>query len=163
MRTFSVLVATVLVASLGIKAQETKPDKIPVFVRSAASVDGFTDPDKHRNDSVKDILNAIKGSKTIVAAPTEGEALVLIEVLGRETKSERNGFTALNGQKQNKSYVSVRVTVGDHKVEFTGESGSKGVLTGYGDAAKKVYKQLEEWVKVNRAQILAKRSLLVSR
>lgn len=35
-----------------------------------------------------------------------------------------------------------------------GESGSKGMLKGYGDAAAKVAQQLEEWVGANRARIV---------
>lgn len=54
----------------------------------------------------------------------------------------------------NKSYLTVRLTAGEFTTEFTGESGSKGVMKGYGAAASKIVKQLEEWVKTNRDKLL---------
>ena len=72
------------------------------------------------------------------------------EVLDRDTKRETNLWG-----RQNKSYLTVRLTAGGYSVEFTGESGSTGALTGYGAAAAKVVKQLEAWVKANRDRLLA--------
>jgi hypothetical protein len=72
-----------------------------------------------------------------------------LEVLARETKRETNGWTAFSGQRQNKSSLSVRLTAGEFETEFGGESGSKGLMKGYGDAAGKVVKQVESWVKSN--------------
>jgi hypothetical protein len=117
---------------------EAKPqDRLPVFVRSAQSASGFTDPSKARQDSVKDLVKKLKDAKGMQAAESEAQAVILIEILDLETKRETNMW----GQ-QNKSYLTVRVTAGQFVTEFTGESGSKGVMKGYGDAAGKIVKQL---------------------
>jgi hypothetical protein len=78
-----------------------------VFVRSAQSASGFTDPSKARQDSVKDLVKKLKDTKGMQAAESEAQAVILIEVLDRETKRETNMW----GQ-QNKSYLTVRVTAG---------------------------------------------------
>ena len=61
-------------------------------------------------------------------------------------------MTNLWGQ-QNKSTLLVRVTAGEYSAEFEGESGSKGLMTGYGAAAGKVVQQLEAWVDANRSKL----------
>jgi hypothetical protein len=127
-----------------------KVEKIPVFIRSAASASGFTDPSKDRRDSMKDLANKVKDSKVLSIAESDAAAVVILEVLDRETKRETNLFG-----RQNKSYLNVKMIVGDFETEFTGESGSKGIMKGYGAAAGKVVDQLEEWVKTNREKLTA--------
>jgi len=58
----------------------------------------------------------------------------------------------LSGAKQNKSYLTVRLHAGEYSTEFEGESGSKGMLKGYGAAAGKVVDQLEAWINSNRSR-----------
>lgn len=130
-----------------------KPAKIPVFVRSAASVDGFTDPSRDRLDSLKDLQKRLNDSDWVRPVADEADAVAVLEVLARETKRESNGWTALSGKRQNRSLLTVRLTAGDYSTEFTGESGSKGELTGYRGAATSVVKQLEAWAKVNRDRL----------
>lgn len=144
-----VIASTILLASQ--KAQ----DRIPVFVKSGTTAGGFTDPSKDRQDSMNDLVKKLKDSKSVRSVDSEEEAVAILEVLDRETKRESNINTALFGSRQNKSYLTVRLTAGEYSAEFTGESGSKGVLKGYGAAAGKVVKQLEDWVKVNRDRLLA--------
>jgi hypothetical protein len=76
--------------------------------------------------------------------------------LGRETKREVNGWSALSGAAQNKSVLFVRMKLGDYSTEFSGVSGSKGMMTGYGDAANKVVQQVEKWVEANRAKLVTR-------
>lgn len=123
-------------------------DRIPVFVRSAGAVGGFTDPDRQKQDSVKDLVKKLGDSKTLRPAETEAAAPIVVEVLGRETKRESNLFG-----RQNKSYLTVRVTAGDYSTEFTAESGSHGMMKGYGDAAGRLVKQLESWAEANRDKL----------
>ena len=123
---------------------------------SETTAQGFTDPSKDRQDSIKDVEKKVKDSKTLMLVDKGEDAVIVIEVLGRETKREVNGWTALSGAAQNKSSLSVRMRVGDFKTEFSGESGSKGMMKGYGAAANKIVKQVEEWVKVNRDKLPAK-------
>lgn len=128
-------------------------DRVPLHIRSAHNTEGFSDPDKHRRDSVKDLIDKLDESKAVKIVNTESDAWVLLEVLDRETKRETNLFG-----RQNKSYVTVRLTAGSYSTEFVGESKSKGVLTGYGNAAKQIAKQVDEWVTTNRDKLVAQQT-----
>jgi hypothetical protein len=75
---------------------------------------------------------------------SDQDAVAVLEVLDRVTNREVNFFGA-----QNKSALTVRLTVGEYTTEFTGESGSSGVFKDYRGAAKSIVKQLETWVKAN--------------
>ncbi|MBE3111612.1 MAG: hypothetical protein IMZ46_14090 [Acidobacteria bacterium] len=143
------LVLISVISSSFLFAAEQSLDKIPIFVKSGATAGGFTDPSKDRQNSTKDLLNRLKNSRAVRLVESEQDALVVLEVLGRETKRETNLWG-----RQNKSYLTVRLIAGEYSAEFTGDGGSKGVLTGYGAAAGKVVKQLEEWIRANRDQLL---------
>ena len=148
MRTTSVSLAVTILAFaqvLPAKAQE----RIPIFVRTAESTSGFTDPSKHRQDSVKDLVKRLKDSKALRVVESETDAVILLEVLGRETRRVTN----LMG-KQNKSYVTVRISAGDFSAEWEGESGSKGMMSGYGSAAGRIVNQVEAWVETNWESLL---------
>ena len=150
MRIKAVVLISVMMMSTFLLASEKAQDRIPILIRSGATAGGFTDPSKDRQDSVKDLLKKLKDSDWVRPVESEKDALAVLEVLERETKRETN----LMGR-QNKSSLTVRLTAGEYSVEFTGESGSKGVLKGYGAAAGNVAKQVEAWVKANRDRLLA--------
>src|SRR6476659_1591706 len=97
--------------ALGVAAQATQA--VPVFVTSEATAQGFTDPSKDRRDSIKDVEKKVKDSKTLTLADKADDAMIIIEVLGRETKREVNGWTAFSGYAQNKSSLNVRMHVRD--------------------------------------------------
>jgi hypothetical protein len=130
-------------------------NRIPVFVKAAASAGGFTDPSKERQDSVKDIVEKVRGSKVLSVASSESEALLILEVLARGTHREVNGLAILSGTAQNKSRLEVRLTAGEYSTDFAADGGSSGVFTGYGKAAGSVVKQVEAWAKDNRQRLLA--------
>jgi hypothetical protein len=132
-----------------------KPEyRLAVFVRSAADLDGFTDPSKDRQDSLKDLMKQLRRSDIVAPVDTAEEAMAVLEVLERSTRDEMNGWTFVNGQRQNKSFLTVHLTAGAYSTEFTGESKSKGMFTGYGQAAERVVKQLEAWVNANRERLM---------
>jgi hypothetical protein len=141
------------VSSSSVIAAPKPAYRVPVFVRSAADTDGFTDPSKARQDSLKDLLKQLRDSDIVAPVATEAEAVAVLEVLDRSTRREANWNTALSGWKQNISVLTVRLTAGEYSTEFTGESRSKGVLTGYGHAADKVVQQLDAWVNANRSRL----------
>jgi hypothetical protein len=145
------LVCALVTASTILSAAQ-KSEKVSVFVRSAVA-SGFTDPSRDRSDSIKDLVKKLKGSDTLRPADSEQDATLILEVLDRETKRESNAWTAFGGHRQNKSYLTVRLIAGEFSTEFSGESGSRGVLKGYGAAAGKVVDQLEDWVKANREKL----------
>jgi hypothetical protein len=144
------IVATVLSATFA--AQERAADRVPVFVKSAGNDSGFTDPSKDRQDSVKDLQRRLEKSKVVQLVPAENDAVAVIEILDRTTTRETNLWG-----RQNKSSLVVRLHAGDYSTEFSGESGSKGVMTGYGAAASRVADQVESWIKENRERLITAR------
>lgn len=153
MTRLALLVLLCSVSSTVLKAS----DRVPLFVRAAADVDGFTDPSKARRDSLADLLKRISESKILRPVDSEDDAVVIIEVRARETKRETNAWALINGERQNRSSLTVQVTAGEFSTDLTGQSGSKGIYTGYKDAAKSVVKQLEVWVQANRERLTASR------
>ncbi|HEY3383584.1 MAG TPA: hypothetical protein VGK32_17605 [Vicinamibacterales bacterium] len=93
----------------------------------------------------------IENSKVLFLAESEADAVIVLDVLGRETNREVNVWG-----RQNKSVLTVRLTVGEYSTEFSGDGGSSGIFTGYAAAAGKVVKQIEKWAKANTEQLLAK-------
>jgi len=141
--------------ALSARRTPSASDRIAVFIKAAGAEGGFTDPSKDRSDSVKDLINRLRDSRTVQLAASQADAVVLLEVLSRETRRETNGWTFVTGDRQNKSYVTVRLTAGEYSTEFTGESRSSGMVKNYRDAAKKIVSQVEEWVNANRDRLLA--------
>jgi hypothetical protein len=141
--------STVLLVSLftGV-ASAGAQDRVPVFVKSVGADQGFTDPSKDRQDSVKDLTERIERSRVVRVVASEREATAVIEVLDRATTLHTN----LLGP-QNKSSLIVRLKARDYSTEFTGVSGAKAMLTGYASAASSVVDQLEAWVTSNRDRL----------
>lgn len=152
----TLVVMLTVCSSILVAAPEGSATKVPIFVKSGAAGSGFTDPSKDRQDSAKDLCNRIRDSKWVRVADSEQDALVVLEVLRRETRQESKGWArSLGVPPQSKSSLMVRLTAGGYSTEFSGESTSVGELTSYSAAAGKVVKQLEEWVKANREQLAA--------
>jgi hypothetical protein len=143
------LILALALSSLGAGAQA--PVRFAVFVKSPAATAGFTDPSKDRADSIRDMESKIENSKVLFLAESEADAVIVLDVLGRETNREVNVWG-----RQNKSVLTVRLTVGEYSTEFSGDGGSSGIFTGYAAAAGKVVKQIEKWAKANTEQLLAK-------
>ena len=145
--------AAVVLAGTVVAAAEA-PTRVPVFVRGA-EVGGFSRiRARTARTSVKDLKKKLKESELVQLVESEAEARAVLEVLDRETKRETNGWTAVGGWRQNKSYLTVRLIVGEHAIEFTGEQ-MKGMLKGYGAAAGQVAKQLEAWIQANHERLTA--------
>lgn len=68
--------------------QNVKP--VPIFVTSIGAANGFTDPSKDNQNTVKDLRNSLGGRKTIVLTNRREEAVIVLTVLGRR----RARFTA---------------------------------------------------------------------
>jgi hypothetical protein len=145
-----VLIGAVASAVLLASEKANAADKVPIFVKSGATADGFTDPSKDRQDSTKDLLKRLKDSDVVRVVDSDKDAVAVVEVLDRNTKREVNVFGA-----QNKSRLTVRLTAGDYSTEFAGESSSSGIMKDYRGAAKSIVKQLEAWVKANHDRLSA--------
>src|SRR6185295_16432064 len=147
----SVFVGAMLAAVLLVASTSHAQERVPVYLQNGAGADGFTDPSKARTDSLKDLAKQLRDSKVVRITDAPADAVVTLEVLARETHRD---VTLMWGV-QNKSGLTVRLTAGDYTTEFSAESGSHGLLTGYGDAAKKIVKQFEGGVKANHERLSA--------
>lgn len=87
-RTASVLVATSLL-SVVLSAQKAT---VPLFVTSAGAANGFTDPSKDNQDTMKDLRNSLKGRKGIVLTDDRDQAAIVLVVMNRETAQVTSGF-----------------------------------------------------------------------
>ena len=89
-----VLAIAVALACTSLSAQKPEPlPKVPVFVTSESEAQGFTDPSKDRQDSIKDIEKKVRDSETLALVTKKEDALVLLEVIGRDTNRKVNGWT----------------------------------------------------------------------
>lgn len=137
------LLALLLVSGSAVDA--LAGDRVSVYV----SVDETADSDDRK--SIKDLREVIEDSKTLRLAESRDAADVVLDVLNRETSGRASA--TLFGWKKNSTTLSVRVLAGESSTEVTGTVQSKGYLTGYKDAAKKVVQQVEQWVETNRARL----------
>src|SRR5438105_105906 len=85
MRKLSLLgVAAGLLFAAVLHSDDVRQDtRIPAFITSSAATGGFTDPDKSRTDSTKDLIEKIKGSRTVRLVSAD-EAVIVLEVMGRD-------------------------------------------------------------------------------
>jgi hypothetical protein len=146
-KSLAIVIGILLTATIG----SAQGDKVAVFVKGAGQSGGFTDPSKTRQDSLKDLQKKVKDSHELRLVDSEADATIVLEVLDRETKREN---TLLFGR-QNKSSLTVKLSAGEFSTEFSGESGSTGLMTGYGKAAGKIVDQVDSWVKNNREALSA--------
>jgi len=145
--------AVLLLSFVAAAGPAAAQDRVPIFVKSAGARSGFTDPSQDRLDSVRDLARRLAHSPVFRVVESESDATTVIEVLDRGTTLHTN----LLGP-QNASSVTVRLKVRDYSTDFTGVSGPKAMLTGYGAAASNVVGQLEAWVKSNRDRLAAAKS-----
>jgi len=145
---------TEIIPSFDPKIQDTG-QKIPVWVKAAGASDRFTSPDKKLSDSVRDIQNRIKSSKTLSQAPTEQDSLVTLEVLFRGVQTvDATGIDRLGGTKKiDKTMLIVRLIAEEYEQEFT-EEGNADSIIAWREAARAVVNNTERWVKDNRNELI---------
>jgi hypothetical protein len=152
-------IAAMLSLMVGLSASPMAKDKkseearISVVVLAGGSSTEFTDPSEDREHSAKDIMDALSGSKVVRTVRSEADAVIVIEVLARESKDRVSAFSGVYGRKS-ESTVHVRLTAGgEFSTEFEGSGGGNGVLTDYRGAAKRIAKQVNDWVEANSAKL----------
>jgi len=141
--------AMLTLLSLGALTTAQPAQRIPVFVTTQAAAGGFTDPSKERSDSQKELVKKMKNSNQLTNVTDEGQAVIVIRVLGLQEKRTFEPWTGA----QNKLSLTVRMTVGDFSAEFTGDTLRGVKFGGYGEAAERVVKQLDVWVVENRDKL----------
>jgi TusA-related sulfurtransferase len=154
-------------ASGGILHAKDTSQPVSVLVR-ASGESGFSAPGVA--DSIKDLKNSLKGKKLVILTDDPAAAEIVIEVLGRfkdfrgetySTATAVNDNTATVKTTQKKSaVVAAKLIVGDYSTELVGEAGGVGRFGfgAWGDAANQIAKQIEDFIKENNAQLLAKRT-----
>jgi hypothetical protein len=122
---------------------------VPVFVVTT-SPEGFTQT-KQLADSTRDLVKSLKGKKGICLAEKREDALVTVEVLGRE-KAQQTATWSGTGRDVT---VSARLTAGTFETVISESAAGGAVMAGgaWGKAAGKVAKRIEEWVRDNRAKL----------
>jgi hypothetical protein len=127
-------------------------DKVRVYITSIGAQNGFTDPSKDNQDSVKDLKYQIGRKRTLTLAESPGDAAIQLIVLGRETAQVTAG---LFGDPARDRMVRVRFVVGEFTTELTAsaQGGTLGSGGSWNRAADKIAGQVEDWVKTNRAKL----------
>jgi hypothetical protein len=154
----SMMSVMVLVGLLGLASSAIAADQptVAVFVKAAGSADGFTDPDKSRTDSVKNLKDKLKDEKWAQLVDDQDGAVIVLEVLDRHTQFDQgSAWNLVGGYGQKHSTLMVRLTAGSYSTEFSGTGGASGLFSGYGKAAGKVVDELEKWVKANQEKLQA--------
>jgi hypothetical protein len=151
---------TLLVLSLlptGAFAKKPVGEPITVFLGTATTVGGFTDPNKERTDSMKDLAEALGKKKNVTLVAEAEDAVIVLEVQGRSVREDSGSFTKAFGGKNEVKRVVVKLTVGDFSAELAGESAGGGFgPPGRGVWKKAAYKladQIENWIEENRARL----------
>jgi hypothetical protein len=73
---------TVLALIVPIGAQKrTAP--VRLFITSVGAVNGFTDPNKDNQDTMKDLRDEVKGRKSLALAESRDDAAIVLVVMKR--------------------------------------------------------------------------------
>ena len=152
-RILLLIVATAAIAGARVSAQKaSSSDAVPVFITSAGAMNGFTDPSKDNQDTVKDLWNAMKEYKALKRAEDRDSATIILVVQGRETAQVTAGFL---GAPARDRILRTKFIVKDLETEMTAsaQGGTLGSGGAWGKAAGKVMKQVNEWVIANRSKL----------
>ncbi len=154
-------VGVALITAVGFAAEP-----VPVFLTSVgASGQGFTDPDKSRQDAMKNLAEALGKKKDLKLVSTREESVIVLEVLGRGVREDSGKMTQVFGGKHEVKMLRVKLSAGDFAAELSGESAGGGMKGGPGrrawtKAAYKVADQVEKWVQENEAQLVKRKEVL---
>jgi hypothetical protein len=156
-RTLALVVLASLFSFASVAAAQAP---ILVFVTSAGTANGFTDPSKDNRDTVKDLRESLSKFKADVRlVETRDEAQIVLTVQDREFGQARGGLAI--GSAESRDYkIRVKFQAGAQETELVAVAASDPQLapfTGgaWSKAAGKIAKQVREWAIANRAQLAA--------
>ena len=154
----STLIVTLLLACPGLAmraAEKPSASPVPLFLTTPAATGGFTDPDKERADTMKDLTEALRGEKNIRRVATREEANAVIEVLDRKVREDSGKLTQMMGGKHEVKRINLKLSVGEYSTDLQAESAGGGFsMSGsWKQAAGKAAGLVEKWVEESRAQI----------
>jgi hypothetical protein len=129
--------------------QSTTP--IRVFVTSVGAVNGLTDPNKDNQDTMKDLRDSLKGRKGLVVTDKREDAAIVLVVMSREKAQITAGVFGASRD----CTVRVKFIYDGSETEMSASAQGGTLASGgaWSKAAGKVAKQVEEWVKTNRANL----------
>lgn len=155
-RSISIVALLLACPGVAMRAAEKPPaPPVPLFLTTPAAAGGFTDPNKERTDTMKDLTEALRGKKNIRLVATREEAKVVIEVLDRKVREDSGTMTRMMGGKHEVKRINLKLSVGEYSTDLQAESaGGKFSMSGaWKQAAGKAAGLVEKWVEENRAQI----------
>jgi|SRR6185295_1245099 len=125
---------------------------IAIFVTSDGAANGFTDPNKGNQDTMKDLRGSLKGRKSIALVDTREAADIVLVVMSREKAQITAG---LLGDPARDVTVRIKFVYAGTETEMSASAQGGAMMSGgaWGRAAGKVAKQVEQWIETNRAKL----------
>jgi hypothetical protein len=125
---------------------------VSIFVTSDGAANGFTDPNKGNQDTMKDLRDSLKGRKTIALVESREAADIVLVVMSREKAQVTAGV--FGGDARDVT-VRVKFIYKETETEMSASAQGGGMMSGgaWGKAAGKVAKQVEQWIEANRAKL----------
>jgi hypothetical protein len=149
--------------------QAAKPELVAVFLGPIPNAEGFVTAPSRLDDSYKDLRDEFRKGRpfqqVIRLVETRDEAQLVVEVSdrGRVDVGMRAGTATTNGSTttgmsapmlKKQLFARLAVTGSDYRLEIDGAAGLK--LVTFRNQAKNVLQQIVDWVKANRAKLVAK-------
>lgn len=146
--------ALALLLSMPLAAQSPR---VPVYVTSVGAKSGMTDPSKDNRDTVKNLVDKIKGKHDLELVQRPEDAAIVLTVLGREVSPESSNIWT--GAPARDKTVRVKFEAGELATELTAtaSNNSLGMDAGrWTQAAGKIVDQVVVWVKENPSRLAAR-------
>jgi hypothetical protein len=151
--TFTLAAMAVAVgADCNLQSAQDGHSPVPVFVVTT-SPEGFT-ATKQVADSTKDLIKSLKGRQGICLTEKREDALVVVEVLGREKAQVTASWLGTSRDVT----VAAKLTAGTYETVISESAAGGTIMAGgaWGKAAGKLAKRIAEWAQDNRAQLTKK-------
>ena len=132
--------------------QDGTPRDIVIFVGPQMR-DGFRDIDRNIRDSIGDIRNQLRRTGIVRPVPSEEEALISLEILGRGLSGTSGavGVPGLGGTYMTvpikERSVVARLTVGTYEMDFIAQGDS------WTESAEDIAEHLVVWINANRERL----------
>lgn len=159
MHRFTPAILAALALCVPIAAHAQAPVPVAVIVQTSQFED---QAQKDRLDTAID-LKKILGSKkkTLRLVEAAGDAVVVIEVLGRgeeasgDAQLQRGALGQLEQTRYKAKVVRVKLSVGEYSTEIVGRysEGPSVIYTTWAGAAVDAAGQIDKWIKTNRAKL----------
>jgi len=146
-------IASALIGPFTTFAQSSKqPTPVPVFVTSVGAVNGFTDPNRDNQDTMKDLRDSLKGFKKEITIVDQREQAVIVLIVQSRQKAQATAGALGAGRD---CIVRIKFVFRDSETEMSG-SALGGLMSSGGawsKAAGKVAKQVRDWVRENASKL----------